>query len=178
MELLKRGGNKVSITVVDYESRTIDSQSDRISIVRNQSLDDVSNRTFTIVLASAVIEHHPKPKELLLKLLHLVAIEGLFYARTPYMLPLMKALELFRVRLDFTFPAHLFDLGESFWAKIFRLIAPEFRVAISRPSIVETSFRQSFFRATLAHALKLPWYVFGRYYGFVGGWEIFALKDG
>jgi SAM-dependent methyltransferase len=178
MEFLRRGSRSASITVVDYEDRTIVSQTERIKIRRELDLDRVPDEPFTVVIASAVIEHHPRPREIFLKLLKLVATDGLFYARTPYMLPLMKALNRIGLRLDFTFPAHLYDLGEDFWTKIFQLLAPDFKVVVSRPSMVETSFSQSFFRAFLAHALKLPWYVLGRTYGFVGGWEVFAFKQG
>lgn len=174
--LYDKGAMNIAITVVDYEDRTIPSDNSQITITKKKNLDELSGETFTIVIASAVIEHYPKPKELLIKLLESVSTGGLFYARTPYMLPLMKALEPLGIRLDFTFPAHLYDLGQHFWARIFPLLAPQFDLAVSRPSIVETSFSTNFVRTLIAHALKLPWYFLRGSYGLVGGWEVYAIK--
>jgi hypothetical protein len=92
------------------------------------------------------------------------------------MLPLMKLLARFGIRLDFTFPAHLYDFGQEFWSKIFVKSIPNFKLIVSRPSMVETTFAQNFLRTLIAYILKAPWYVFRKHYGLVGGWEIFAVK--
>jgi hypothetical protein len=100
----------------------------------------------------------------------------MFYARTPYMLPIMKLLDFIGAHIDFTYPGHLHDLGQSFWENFFKKNATDFRVLKSRPSFVETGFRQNFIRTLFAYILKSPWYIFRRNYSLVGGWEIFAYK--
>ena len=174
-DLVKRGASSVAVTVVDYENRTVASTSEKITIEKKNQLDDVTTN-YSIVIASAVVEHYPDPKSLLNKLLNAVEAGGLFYARTPFMLPLMKLLSRFGIRLDFTYPAHLCDLVEGFWNKFFAKAAPHFKLIISRPSMVETTFAQNFPRTLIAHTLKAPWYILRKSYGLVGGWEVFAIN--
>lgn len=174
-DLVKRGADKVSVTVVDYEDRTVPSNSKQISIEKKKQLEDVTQK-YSIVIASAVVEHYPNPKELLDRLLSAVDSGGLFYARTPYMLPLMKLLARFGVRLDFTYPAHLYDFGEGFWKKFFAKSGTNFKLIISRPSMVETTFAQNFPRTLIAYILKATWYILRKNYGLVGGWEVFVVN--
>jgi hypothetical protein len=106
-----------------------------------------------------------------------MAQRGIFYARTPYMLPMMKAFRLIGVNLDFTYPGHIHDLGQAFWENYFTTEqSDEFQVLASSPSIVATTFGKHFLRTVAAYSLKAPWYLLGKSYKFVGGWEIFAQK--
>lgn len=88
----------------------------------------------------------------------------------------MKLLARFGVRLDFTYPAHLYDFGEGFWKKFFAKSGINFKLIISRPSMVETTFTQNFPRTLIAYILKAPWYILRKNYGLVGGWEVFVVN--
>ena len=102
----------------------------------------------------------------------------MFYARTPYVLPLLRLLKRFGIELDFTYPGHLHDLGQNFWNNIPNMYRDfNLRILRSCPSIVETSFGQDFMTTLLAYIFKFPWYVLRGFYGYVGGWEIFIIKN-
>jgi hypothetical protein len=76
------------------------------------------------------------------------------------------------------FPAHIHDLGQDFWRSCFSTIISANKCVVleSKPSIVETSFSNHFLKSLAAHALKLPWHLFGKWYSLVGGWEVFVRK--
>ncbi len=175
--LLKTCKN-ISISVVDY-SETMRSEVPEISLKHYSSLSQIDVEKFDLVLASAIIEHFPYPEEELTKLFSLLKENGLFYARTPYVLPLLRLLKRFGIEMDFTYPGHLHDLGQEFWNNITNKLYPDENLKIirSRPSIVETSFNQDFIKTLLAYIFKFPWYLFRRFYGYVGGWEIFIIKS-
>ncbi len=177
VEMLEHGARGAEITIVDTNKDTLSPPDGRISMVRKNGLEEVPSE-HSLVMASAVIEHVPKPREVLDGLLARLRSGGIFYARTPYMLPLMKLLAPVGVTLDFTFPGHVHDLGQSFWEGYFSRIAPAgaFQILKSKPSIVETTVRQHFVRTVAAHCLKAPWYLLGRAYKLVGGWEVFVRK--
>lgn len=177
MRLIEKGAEQVDITVVDYNKETVCPQDGRVTINRAESLD-VLKSPYSLVIASAVIEHHPRPRELLRHLLYLIEQGGVFYARTPCMLPIMNLLRLVGVKVDFTYPGHLHDLGQVFWEGLFtKERSDSFRILASRPSIVETSLGEHFLRTVAAYSLKAPWYLLGESYKFVGGWEIFSQKN-
>ncbi len=173
--LVAAGRERASVVVVDYDDRVVASRDERVDMQRQAALDDSAGH-FDMVLASAVIEHYADPADLLGRLLSRVKPNGMFYARTPSMVPLMRLLKPFGVALDFTYPGHLHDLGQRFWEGYFRSGAPGFTLRSSRPSIVETTLSRHFLRTVAAHALKLPWHVLGRRYTLVGGWEILAQR--
>ena len=175
--LLERGTEQINIIVIDYNNQLIESQNARITISRQAEMDDVSER-FDIVIASAIIEHLPEPAVPLTSLLQSMKEGGLFYARTPYVAPLMKLLKKLGIGWDFTFPAHIHDLGQDFWENYFTKqdLHGRFELLSSNPSIVETTFNEHWMRTLAAHTLKAPWYLFGRSYALVGGWEIFVKK--
>jgi SAM-dependent methyltransferase len=177
-EFLKRGRSKIDITVVDYNELLSPVDDDRICLKHAMDIEALPKETYTLVIASAVLEHLPQPGKILSNLLDLVKIRGLLYARTPYMLPLMKAASAVGLQWDFHYPSHLHDLGASFWNGVFSHINlhHKFEIIISQPSIVETSFKNHFVRTLSAYTLKLPWYLIGNHYKMVGGWEVFALK--
>ena len=167
----------VEITVVDYSENCLNYIRGNTKVIYKKKLDEVMGQ-FNLVIASAVIEHLPNPNSTLIELLAHLQPGGIFYARTPSVLPLMKICSVFGIKWDFTYPAHIHDLGQEFWEKYFQNpnISPHFKVLDSRPSIVETSFKMHFFRTLAAYALKLPWILLGRRYKLVGGWEIFVQR--
>ncbi|WP_223453205.1 MULTISPECIES: class I SAM-dependent methyltransferase [unclassified Pseudomonas] len=173
-ELIGLGAAKVNIALVDYNKSTIATSDNRIQFYRPSDLTDIQEKTMHLVIASAIIEHIPEPREVLAKLLASLKKDGVFYARTPYVTPLSKITKAINIKFDFTYPAHVHDLGAKFWNNVIDVLPleGEFSVFHSTPSIVETSFKQHFFRTLIAHTLKLPGYVFKEAYGLVGGWEI------
>lgn len=178
-KLLERGAKTVAITLIDYDQTAVSTPDGRIFISRKNDLAGISSMSMDLVIASAVLEHIPQPKDILLSLLSCLRRGGVFYARTPYVSPLSKVATLLGKRFDFTFPAHVHDLGARFWNNILQLLGDggQYRIVRSTPSIVETSFREHFCRTLAAHLLKAPGYVFKESYGLVGGWEIFIQRQ-
>jgi SAM-dependent methyltransferase len=146
---------------------------------RQPGLDDLAPGTFDVVLASAILEHLPAPREVLGRLLELAAPGGVFYARTPFVAPLLRVTRRLGLEVEFCFPGHLHDLGPRFWNQVIEVIGPvgRWRVLVSRPSPVETSLRVSPLRTIAAHVAKAPWRLLGNRYPFVGGWEIMLARD-
>ena len=103
---------------------------------------------------------------------------GVFYARTPCMLPLIKFLKNLRIKIDFSFPGHIHDLGQAFWESYLHqaISCGDLILLESNPSFVETTFKRHFFRTLASYLFKAPWYLLGRRYTLVGGWEIFIKK--
>lgn len=178
-ELIKLGATKVNIALIDYNKSTIETADNRIQFSRPNDLTEISDKTMHLVVASAVLEHIPEPRETLAKLLTSLTQDGIFYARTPYVTPLSKIAKSINIKFDFTYPAHVHDLGARFWNNIIRILPldGEFSVSRSTPSIVETTFKQHFLRTLIAHTLKLPGYAFKENYGLVGGWEVFIRRN-
>lgn len=172
--LVKAGVESVELMIVDYNETPVRSQDERIRIDRKSTLEEIGASRFDIVIASAIIEHIPQPAGVLHSLLGSLEAGGVFYARTPCIVPLMRLLRLVGLRIDFTYPAHVHDLGQDFWETYFR--KPGFEMLVSKPSIVETTLKRHFLRTIVAYALKAPWYLFGRNYRLVGGWEVFVKK--
>lgn len=176
-QLISSGVQQVNITLVELNERVVKSQDDRITINKVNSISDVSHR-YKFVIASAVIEHYTQPKVLLENLLKCLEPGGIFYARTPYMVPIMKLFKYFGIKIDFTFPGHVHDLGQSFWEGYFNNEEKsQFKIIASRPSIVETTLSGNYLRTIAAYIFKAPWYVFGKLYTYVGGWEIFIQLE-
>ena len=168
----------VRIVLVDLSEEVPHNKDSRIVFENRTHLEDDGER-YDVVIASAILEHIAHPAEILRGLLCSLEAGGVFYARTPYVVPLLRLLRLplFR-KLLFTYPGHVHDMGQPFWNNILNELglSPELRVLRSTPSIVERSFKDDFFRALAAHLLKAPWYVLRKHYGLVGGWEIFIQK--
>jgi len=178
LKLLKQGAERINIVLIDYDMTTVDVADHRICIFRPKNLDEIDKDSMDLVVASAVIEHVPEARNLLIKLFSLMRQGGVFYARTPYVTPLWKLAKIFGVRFDFTYPAHVHDLGAKFWNNVIDILPIEgkYLPIRSTPSIVETTFAQHFLRTLVAHVLKVPGYVFKESYGLVGGWEIFIVR--
>ncbi len=165
------------ITVIDYTADVVPYWHDHIAIRKLSNLKPISKQ-FDLIIASAIIEHLPEPAPVLQHLFSLMKPGGLFYARTPCVVPFLKLFKAIGIHWDFTYPAHIHDLGQTFWKQFFARHEPEtgVRLVESRPSIVETSFKKHFLRTLLAYVLKCPWPATGKYHRFVGGWEVFARK--
>jgi hypothetical protein len=177
-ELLATGKvRRAQLVVIDHVpvQRSADA---RIELSSVQGLPALpSEMRFDLVLASAVLEHIPHLHGVLLALLSRVGTGGLFYARTPWVAPLVKVWSRLPLML---WPVHVHDLGRPFWN---RLVQRESAFALlrSQPSWVETSWRMAPARTGIAHLLKLPGRLDARarphYVGrwdwpWVGGWEV------
>ena len=173
------GKNNVSITVIDYNSETKTSEDSRIKIKYYNKLSLVKDQKFDMVIASAIIEHIPNPMVDLNFLFNCMHENAVFYARTPYLLPLLRLFKILSMKLDFTYPGHVHDLGSDFWNNVLNIIQRKSRFSIlkSKPSFVEASFKENFFIALAAYLFKAPWYIIGDKYGLVGGWEIFIKSN-
>jgi 2-polyprenyl-3-methyl-5-hydroxy-6-metoxy-1,4-benzoquinol methylase len=169
--LIAQGAQGVEIALVDYNA---DCKRDwgKIMVDSHQSLDEAGEQ-FDVVIASGIIEHIPYPHDTLLQLLHSLRPGGRAYFRTPAMSPVVRLAERMGIRLDFTFPAHVHDLGQAFWENVLQSLGAdrEFELMVSRPSIVETTFRLHPVPTVVSHIFKLPWYLLRSAYTLVGGWE-------
>jgi 2-polyprenyl-3-methyl-5-hydroxy-6-metoxy-1,4-benzoquinol methylase len=176
LELIKGGVARVDIVVIDHNSRLVTPAHAAIGLSHASSLEQLpEEQTFHLVMASAVLEHLTQPAEATRSLLGRLEPGGYLYARTPCVFPLLKLLNAARVRADFTFPAHFHDLGQDFWDNILStmtLPADKWTLVRSRPSLVETGFREHPVRTVCAYCLKAPWWLLGRRYGLTGGWEV------
>jgi hypothetical protein len=171
--LIRAGAGRVDIVLVDYGT-SLRTPGDRsIRIARAANLGALDRGEYDIVIASASLEHVPELRETLTALLGKMRRGAQFYARTPYMTPLIRFVHRAGLRVDFGWPAHLYDLGESFWSRLPTTmgLGEGYRVTASRPAIVESTFASAPLRTTAAHLLKAPWRLFGERYGLVGGWE-------
>jgi SAM-dependent methyltransferase len=180
LELLRAGTRQVDVFVVDYNDRLTKPAHSGITLYHAPNLDKVPReRSFDLVLASAILEHLPEPADVTRSLLEAVAPGGFFYARTPYVVPLLNLMSRMHISYDFTFPAHFYDLGQRFWEGILVTLGmanQEWVVVANRPSVVETSFSERFWRTLISYLFKAPWWVLGRSYPFTGGWEVFIQR--
>jgi transcription elongation factor Elf1 len=176
-ELLKLGINSVAISVIDYSENLVTSTDSKITIQKIKELSMITCQ-FNLVIASGIVEHLPEPAPILEDLTSKIAPDGFFYARSPFVVSFIKWFQPFGIKWDMTYPAHLHDLGQSFWEYYFTSVEKKkkFSILLSKPSIVETTIKHHFIRTIAAWTLKAPWYILGRNYGFVGGWEIFVQK--
>jgi SAM-dependent methyltransferase len=181
VELAKRSNAPIDIVVVDYNKSLMVPTHPQVTLSHASTLQEVAeNKVFDLVLASAILEHLPEPAEITRKLLQRLAPHGYFYARTPYMAPLLRLLSRVRIAADFTFPAHFHDLGQDFWERILptlEMASEVWTLVRSRPSLVETSFSEHAGRTILAHAMKAPWWLLRRSYPLLGGWEVFIHRN-
>ncbi len=174
--LLASGTSNAQIDLVDYNSNLSRMEPTAgLALEPHQTLAEVKEKQFDLVLASAILEHIPFLRPALIDLLSRVKPGGVFYARTPSAASILRIFQFLRLPYDFTFPAHVHDLGQEFWEQVPRLVEAEagtLQLISSRPSVVETSFLHNPIRAIAAYALKAPWYVLGSSYRLVGGWEV------
>ena len=168
-------GGYAAVTVIDFNSVVREIADPRISTCRYPDLGSLpAGGKFDLVIASSVLEHLPFPRPTLELLLSIVSPDGHFYARTPYVQPVLSAAAALGKSIDFTFPGHIHDMGQAFWEQ-FLSGQKEFNLVVSRPSLVETKLSLNPIRTIAAHALKAPWHLLagvGRRWPFVGGWEV------
>lgn len=180
IELMTATGSQSSfIAVVDF-NRTPHPSPPRGAVIEHFStLEETTDLPpFDFVIASAVLEHVKPLRGILATLLQRLAPGGLFYARTPYTVPLHRTMSRFRVNFDTNFPAHIFDLGPRFWDTVIETLAlaDSHKLLASRPSLVETEWSTHPFITGIATAMKLPWFVLGNIYPWVGGWEVLIRR--
>lgn len=177
--LASRICSNVTITLVEYNAIVKAPEDNRITMTAVDSLNNMHTNLFQLVIASAIIEHLPKPAEAITNLLSSLEAGGLMYIRTPAMLPFLRLAKTLGMQFDFSFPGHLHDLGYLFWNNFIRSmnLTGNFIICSSRPSLVETSFSQHFFRTAAAYILKAPGFIFPKLYPFVGGWEIVIRRN-
>jgi SAM-dependent methyltransferase len=177
--LAARPEQTVEFSLVDYQTPVAGHADARLGIAHHRSLDEVDTR-FDLVLASAVLEHIPDLRRVLPALLRLLAPGGWFYARTPWIAPFKRWFP----GLDITYPGHVHDLGAAFWNRVPQTYRLPLQVVASRPSLVETSWRQAPVRTLAAWGLKLPAWVelalvpspHTPLWRFVGGWEVILRR--
>lgn len=173
--------SKVQLVVVDFGESVVSTDSySNISIQKISSLDDFSGKA-NVVLASASLEHVPNLTPILRKLFEVQASDGYFYLRTPFIYPMLRL----GMPFDFSFPAHVHDLGVNFWCRFSRVLGFDYSIIRSAPSIVESSLRSSFLRSLCVYLLKFParieFFLFPKkeflIWPFVGGWEMVFRKN-
>lgn len=177
--LLLNDASSTHVTVVDLHQDPTASNTSMVRVTWYETLAAVEGRQFDFVIASAILEHLPHPQEDLVRLLCALTPGGLLYARTPSVTALMRIMAKFRRDYDFTYPAHLHDLGQAFWEKALDRIPARFgtfRLLRSCPSVVETGFRDNPARTLAAHILKSIWLLAGRSWPLVGGWEVLIQR--
>ena len=129
---------------------------------------------FDIVLASAIVEHIPYPKDILISLFDSLRVGGIIYFRTPAVSSMIRLASSVGARLGFGYPEHVHDMGQAFWENMLPFLGLTHRLSLlrSRPSIVQADCSSHPMRAVAAHILKWPWYIFRSHYTLVGGWEL------
>jgi hypothetical protein len=175
-QFIQQGTRSVEIALIDYNA-SCQREWGPVTVDCYHSLPEATGVAFDVVIASAIVEHIPYPRDTILGLLNSLSIDGRAYFRTPAISSLIKTAALFGLRIDFAFPCHVHDMGQSFWENALAALGvPDaFRLIRSRPSIVETDFSTHPSRTVIAHAFKWPWFVLRRNYSIVGGWEaVFA----
>jgi hypothetical protein len=137
-----------------------------------------AGREFGIVVASAVIEHIPDPRDVLITLLNSLRVGGSIYFRTPAVCSIARLTSRLGVTWDFTYPEHVHDMGQAFWEKVLPSLGLNNRFSLvrSRPSIVQADFCSHPIKAAIAHMLKWPWYLLRSRYTMVGGWEAVIVR--
>lgn len=167
--------SRTEIVVVDFGSHP--SVVEANLSVRFQSPAEPLAGPHDLVLASAILEHVPDLHRLLPDLLDALAAGGLFYARTPYSIPLTTLLP----SLDLGYPAHVHDMGSPFWNRLPETFSRPVRLLASQPSLVAGSLTEDPLRTIAGFALKLPAHIENflsprerktRLWHLVGGWEV------
>lgn len=176
-QFVQGGTRSVEIVLVDFNASCPRDWGGGITVDCYHRLPE-STEEFDVVIASAIVEHIPHPREVILGLLNSLCPDGRAYFRTPAMSSIIKLAARFGVRIDFTYPAHVHDMGQPFWENLLTALdADGFRLIRSRPSIVETEFMAHPSRTVLAHLMKLPWLTLRKRYSMVGGWEAVFARD-
>jgi len=173
----ERGTKRVEIALVDYNA-SCQRDSDAATVDCYRSLQEAGDG-FDLVIASAIVEHIPYPRDTIVGLLNSLCARGRAYFRTPTVASIVQLASRFGVHIDFTYPAHLHDMGQTFWENLPASLGldGDFSLIRSRPSIAETEFAKHPSRTAIAHAFKLPWLLLRNRYTMVGGWEAVIARE-
>ena len=172
---------RVEATIVDLFPR--DDESGLRFITPEQFVAD--DTRYDLLLASAVLEHLARPYDALKTIMQAAKPGAMFYARTPYDLPLAKL----HSGLGMKWPRHFHDMGPGYWNHAEQWLQGFDAMHRSQPSVVETDWSQSWARTLAAKVLKFPCHVetrsLMRLFGYrvplwrlVGGWEVFIQCSG
>lgn len=175
-QFIGRGTGRVAIALVDGNA-SCHRDWGPITVDCYRELHD-AGQNFDIVVASAIIEHIPYPRSILIALLTSLRVGGGIYFRTPAVSSIIRLTSSFGARLDFTYPEHVHDMGQAFWEKVLPSLGlnHSFSLVRSRPSIIQSQFSSDPIRTTIAHIAKLPWYILRSHYTMVGGWEAVIIR--
>jgi len=173
-QLLSQCSN-IEITIIDYSNeKLVNSETKNIQInkMSPDKLSEIAQGRYTLIIASAILEHIFHCGTLIKQLLNIMDKGGYFYIRSPYMFPLYKFLLNFGIEMDLLFPQHVHDFSKKFFEKLPNTMnMMNLEVVNSQPGIFEYSFKKHFFLALLSRIIRFP-YTFNKNYPFVGGWEI------
>jgi len=178
--LMRDGGaNTVDVTLVDLNTASWPDEQG-ITFCWFSDLGELED-VFDVVIASVILEHIPALHPIVQLLLDRIAPGGLFYARTPYRLPLQRLLG----GLSMYFPMHVHDLGPSFWNRVPDRYRVALEIVASRPAIVEARLSGRHVEAVIATLLKLPARIerWARrnpkdfMWNLVGGWEVLFRRQ-
>lgn len=176
--LKQDGVDDIHVDVVDCVDHVTSSDKDDIPVGFLGDASLAASGSYQMVLASASLEHVPEPANDLRHLLRCVAPGGVFYARTPFVVPILRIMHALHIPMEFGYPGHLHDMGDKFWNRILDVLElrQEFQVLKSRPSLTQYTFRENPAWALIAGALKGPRHVLGAAWPYVGGWEVFLKR--
>jgi len=173
-QLLNQCSN-IEITIIDYSNEKLvnsDTKNIQVNKTSPDKLSELTQGGYTLIIASAVIEHVFYSGTLIKQLLNSMDKGGYLYIRTPYIFPLYKFLLNFGIEIDLLFPQHVHDFSKKFFEKLPNTMnTMNLKVVNSQPGFFEYSFKKHFFQALLSRIIRFP-YTFNKNYPFVGGWEI------
>ncbi len=140
-----------------------------------------SSDTYDLVIASAILEHLVDVKTVMDRLIECGNPRAIFYARTPYEVPISRIIGRSIIR----WPRHLHDMGPAYWSHLEEVYDGRFRIVKSRTSLVETSFATRPVRTFIAYVMKAPSHLESFFRGnankffwkLVGGWEVIAVLN-
>jgi hypothetical protein len=171
---------KVHITVVDFGNSIAQHSLTNISLKKFQNIP--SSDKYDLIIASASVELIADFGKVLRSMLHsLRGQDSCMYVRTNYILPIKKIVPL----VDFTFPAHLHDIGPDFWKAFQEIERGRYSILKSETPISELDFRTFPLRWIFGSLLKLPSRVERKLFPkasrvlwkFVGSWEVVISKN-
>ena len=164
--------NSAHVVVVDYFDALYRKNDPLVTMERVFPLQNLKDGEFDVIIASAIIEHLPEPRNDINILFSKIVRGGYLYCRMPYAYPLFKLSRKIGMHFDMLYPGHMWDFSPEWYYRIIQYIESNehIKIIVSRPSIAETTFKQHFFRALITHAFKMPWIIWHGW-SFVGGWE-------
>jgi SAM-dependent methyltransferase len=168
---------KIHVLLVDFNlEKDFDSPSIDFRCVKK--IDEVDS-SFDIIIASAILEHIPDLDNNLRKIINLISKGGYFYVRVPYLIPFKKIFK----NLPLQYPAHVHDLGPSFWNRIINRYNLDASIIISHPPLAETEFKERFLYTLFGYLFKFPAFLERKLrsnpkdyiWNYVAGWEIIIM---